>query len=157
MLSVTLRPVSPEDEAFLQGVYASTREQEMAMVPWDEAQKDAFIKMQFAAQQQDYSSRFPEARHSIIVVDDVSAGRLYVAEMEDAIKILDITVLPSHRSRGVGSFLIKELCAAATAARKPLQIYVEGFSPSLRFFERAGFSRVGESGFNLLMEWSPDQ
>jgi GNAT superfamily N-acetyltransferase len=156
MMSVTLRPVCPEDEIFLQEVYGCTREQEMALVPWDETQKDAFIKMQFAAQQRDYSSRFPEARHSIIVVDDVSVGRLYVAEIEDAIKILDITVLPSHRSRGVGSFLIKELCAAATAARKPLRIYVDGFSPSLRFFERAGFSRIGESGFSQLMQWSPD-
>jgi hypothetical protein len=47
----TLRPVQEEDEALLLEIYASTRADEMALVPWNGAQKQAFLHMQFSAQQ----------------------------------------------------------------------------------------------------------
>ena len=39
-IAVTLRPSTPEDDAFLFEVYAGTRREELAQVPWDEAQKE---------------------------------------------------------------------------------------------------------------------
>ena len=48
--SITLRPIGPDDEAFLYRVYASTREEELAPLGWNEAQKTAFLRMQFTAQ-----------------------------------------------------------------------------------------------------------
>ena len=41
--AVTFRPIRPEDEPFLCRLYASTRADEMALVDWDEAQKEAFL------------------------------------------------------------------------------------------------------------------
>jgi hypothetical protein len=47
---VTLRPIGADDLPFLCALYASTREQELAAVAWDPAQKTAFVQMQLAAQ-----------------------------------------------------------------------------------------------------------
>ena len=38
-----LRAVEPGDREFLYRVYASTRTEELAVVPWHEADKDAFL------------------------------------------------------------------------------------------------------------------
>ena len=43
---IELRPVEATDDAFLRDVYASTRATEMAMVPWSDEEKAAFLDMQ---------------------------------------------------------------------------------------------------------------
>src|SRR6202040_3804824 len=55
---ITLRPIRPEDRGFLFRVYASTREEELALTDWDEEQKRAFLEGQFAAQDTWYRERY---------------------------------------------------------------------------------------------------
>jgi len=151
---ITLRPVVAADEPLLLEIYASTRAEEMAMVPWTSEQQDAFVRMQFISQQEHYKKLQPDADHDIILLNGRPVGRLYVARTNERIEIMDITVLPQDRSSGVGSRLIKSLMDEASASR-PLRIYVETFNPSRRLFERLGFKAVDEQGFHLLMEWVP--
>ena len=156
-MSVKTRPICADDDAFLLRVYASTRSEEMALVPWTEAQREAFLKMQFTAQHQHYQSRYANARFEIILLDETPVGRLYVDRAEPEINILDITLLPEYRHRGIGTPMIKALMAEGQAARRAVRIYVDNFSPALRLFERLGFSRIGEYGYSYHMEWRPDR
>ena len=125
------------------------------MVPWTREQQEAFVRMQFAAQQEHYGKLEPDANHDIIMFNGRPVGRLYVARTGDKIEIMDITVLPQERNAGIGSGLIKALMDEATRST-PLRIYVESYNPSLRLFERLGFRPVGDEGVHLLMEWVPD-
>jgi ribosomal protein S18 acetylase RimI-like enzyme len=152
-----LRPAAREDESFLLEVFSSTRAEEMALVPWDEAQKQAFLRMQFTAQQEHYRTHYPEAKHDIILSGDEPVGRLYVDWAKEEIKILDITVLPRHRGSGIGSSVLHDILAEAKKSGRALLIYVETFNPSVRLFERLGFSKIKEDGINFLMRWHPDE
>ncbi len=153
--TVALRPAQPQDEVFLAAVYASTREDELAMTPWDAAQREAFVKFQFEAQQQFYQTEYPQAQHQVILLGDERAGRLYVDRRAGEIRILDLTLLPQHRGRGIGSPLIEQLKGEAAGAGKPLTISLENFNRSRRLFERLGFAPVSENGFHILYEWKP--
>jgi len=153
--SITCRPVGPDDHAFLLEVYGSTRADEMALVPWNDDQKRAFIKMQFTGQQEHYQNTFPTASHEIILLSGRPVGRLYVARLEQEIRIVDITLLPAERNAGIGSFLLSGLLDEARRVDKIVRIYVEKVNPSLRLFERLNFKPVEEHGFHLLLEWSP--
>ena len=150
---VHLRAATEEDDPFLYQVYASTRAEEMARVPWNEAQKAAFLRMQWEAQQLHYRTHNPNSTHDIILLDTETVGRIYVSRRETEIRILDITILPEYRNRGVGTPLIEELMREAALARLPLNIFVESFNPSVRLFERLGFSIRESDGINQLMEW----
>jgi GNAT superfamily N-acetyltransferase len=154
---ITLRPATAADDDFILACYASTRAQEMAQVPWNPEQKEAFIRMQYVAQKQHYAAEWPRAGHDIIYVDKVPVGRIYLDRREDALHILDITVLPQHRNQGTGSTLLRRLLDEAGRVGKPLTIYVENFNPSLRLFERLGFRKDHEKGFHLLMKWQPER
>jgi ribosomal protein S18 acetylase RimI-like enzyme len=153
--AVTLRPVVAEDEPLLLELYASTRAEEMAMVPWTREQQEAFVRMQFNAQQAHYKKIQPDANHDIIMANGRPVGRLYVARTKDCIEIMDITVLPQERNAGIGGSLIRALMDEAESSR-PLRIYVENFNPSLRLFQRLGFKAIEEDGFMLLMAWVPN-
>lgn len=154
-VEITLRPAGESDHDFLLAVYASTRDAEMAMVPWSKDQKEAFVKMQFLAQTEHYAAQHPAARHEIICRDGEPAGRLYLERRTDAFHILDITVLPEHRGAGIGSFILGQVYDEAQASGKPVTIYVESFSPSLQLFRKLGFGTVSETGFHLLLSRPP--
>lgn len=155
--NITLRPVNADDYAFLLEVYGSTRAEEMALVPWTTEQQQAFIRSQFAAQQDHYAKKYPGASHDIIVSGNRRVGRLYVAQLDEEIRIIDITLLPAERNAGIGSYLIQQLLGEANRAGKVTRIYVEEFNPSLRLFERLGFSPSEQHGIHLLMQCNPNQ
>lgn len=152
-MTITLRDIRPEDEAFLLDVYASTRADEMSLVPWTNEQRDAFLRMQFSAQHAHYQDQFPEADYKLILQDDMPVGRIYALRGQEEIRIMDITVLPQYRNSGIGTALIQEIMDEGAQSRRVVSIHVETFNPSLRLFERLGFSVVTQDGINLLLEW----
>jgi GNAT superfamily N-acetyltransferase len=153
-MSIELREETTEDQLFLLEVYASTRAQEMALVPWSDEQRAAFVRSQFDAQHSYYQAQFPDASYQVIMVDGQRAGRVYVLREAEAIRILDLTLLPQHRNAGIGTSLIREILAEADQTGKPVSIWVENFNPSLRLFERLGFVKIQEDGFNCLLKYS---
>jgi len=152
-MTITLRDATAEDEAFLRQVYACTRAEEMALVPWTDEQREAFLRFQFDAQDSYYRSQFPEAAYQIILKDGAPVGRLYVYRNSTDMRILDITILPEHRAAGVGTSLIRDLQAEAEESNQPLNIWVENFNRSQSLFKRLGFLIVQEEGYNNLLEY----
>jgi len=154
MGQVTLRPIVAEDEALLLRVYASTREEELAPVPWSDEQKSGFVAMQFAAQSAHYAEHYAGMSADVIVVDGCDAGRLLVARWAREIRIVDITLLPAFRGRGAGGELLAELIDEATEMDRALSIHVERENRALGLYERLGFRPVGETGAYLRMEFA---
>jgi ribosomal protein S18 acetylase RimI-like enzyme len=152
----TLRPITPEDEGLLYRVYASTRQDELAVADWDDGQKEAFLEMQFAAQHAFYMGQFPQAAFQIILLDGEPIGRLYVDRREDEIRIIDIALLAEHRNRGIGSTFLKDILAEGRQEGLPVRIHVEQYNPALRLYARLGFQKVAEHGIYTLLEWSPE-
>jgi ribosomal protein S18 acetylase RimI-like enzyme len=149
---VELVPVGRRDLEFLYRVYASTRAEELAVVPWDDAQKEAFLRMQFDAQDRWYREQYPRASYEVIVVDGEPAGRLYLHRGDAELRIVDIALLPEHRGNGVGTSLLHDLLAEADTAGKRVTIHVERMNPALRLYQRLGFRVAGEHGVYLLLE-----
>jgi len=143
---LTLRPITPEDEAFLCRVYASTREEELAVVPWDEAQKAAFLQMQFQAQHTFYAANYTRAQFAVILLDDAPVGRLYIDRREHEIRIVDIALLPNYRCQGIGTLLLQEIMAEGASRDVPVTIHVEMNNPALRLYQRLGFQHAADHG-----------
>ena len=150
-----MRPIRARDQAFLYQVYAGTRTKELAPLPWDEAEKAAFLRMQFDAQHKYYTEQFPDARFDVVLDRGRRIGRLYVDRRAGEIRIIDIALLPERRGNGIGGMLMQELLDEAAAAGKPVRIHVEKFNRALGLYQRLGFSQIEDQGVYLLMEWLP--
>jgi ribosomal protein S18 acetylase RimI-like enzyme len=148
---VTLRPATDADYAFMRGLYASAREEEMERFPLDDAQKKAFLDQQFAAQFAHYGIHYPTCERNIVEQDGVPVGRFWVDEWHDQIRIVDIALVPGCRGAGIGSRLLQQLLDRARATNKPVTIHVEAFNPALRLYQRLGFEQVDTNGVYLLM------
>ncbi|MDQ3920687.1 MAG: GNAT family N-acetyltransferase [Acidobacteriota bacterium] len=155
---VELRPASPADYEFLLDVYASTRADELAPVPWEDATKRAFCRQQFDAQHAEYTARYPDAQYDVILIDDQPAGRLWIGRDEEEMRLLDIALLPWAQRRGVGASLVGELIEEARASGKRLRHMVFVLNEGARrLYERLGFVVFEEAGAYLHMEWRPNK
>lgn len=152
-----LRAAGHGDAEVLLRIYASTREEELAQVPWDAATKEAFLRMQFTAQDTYYRATYPGASYDLVVSGEQVLGRLYVDRSLDAWLVLDIALLPEHRGSGIGTLLLSEVLAEADVAGKCVQMHVERFNPAKRLYDRLGFRFLEEQGIYLLLQREPDQ
>lgn len=153
--SITFRPINNEDVEFLYRVYASTREEEMAMTGWSEPQIEEFLQMQFTLQHTQYLQEYKNASFEIILLDKVPIGRLYVDRRKQEIRILDIAFFPEFRGRGIGSQILKELISEADKKKLPLNCHVEHNNPAQKLYERLGFEKKELRGMHYFMERLP--
>jgi ribosomal protein S18 acetylase RimI-like enzyme len=154
MTTLALRPATDTDTEFLIGVYAGAREQELNQVAWDAEQKDAFIRMQFAAQDSYWREQRPAASFDVVLAGGEPAGRLIVDCAEDEIRIVDVALLERFRSQGIGTSLLADVLAEAERSGRRVTIHVECFNLRARaWYERLGFAQIGSTGVYDLMEW----
>src|SRR6266545_1272143 len=154
--ALRLRPAISEDEPFLRNLFATTRADELALMNWDENQKQAFIAMQFNAQSRQYVMSYPRAQNSIVLWNDDPIGRLLLDRGEREFTLVDIALLPTHRGAGIGTHLIEDLLIEAAAAGKPVKLNVWHSNPAKKLYQRMGFSAANnDDDVYCEMCWNP--
>ena len=109
--------------------------------------------MQYQAQTRDYAERLPRAEHFIIEWEGEPAGRLLLNREADALRVVDIAVVPAMRGRGVASTVLKSLISEAEAADIPIRLSVWHDNPAIALYRRLGFRVREESATHVEMEW----
>ena len=156
MNPLTRRGAAPGDEAFLFDLFRVVRGDEFALTGLPPAQIDMLLQMQFRAQSSGYRSQFPDSDHEIILVDGAAAGRIWVRRSPAEFVLVDISLLPAYRNRGIGTALITELIDEARAAGAPLRCSVALTNQgSLRFHQRLGFAVTGQDEVYYDLERKP--
>ena len=125
----------------------------MAQVPWDDAQKAAFLLQQFNAQKHHYEASYPDCQFLVVEIDRGPIGRLYIDRTLDNIHVIDIALIASLRGRGAGRMLLEEILDEARSTGKSVGIYVEQFNPARRLYDRLGFRQMVTAGLYHRMEW----
>ena len=152
---ISLRPVLAEDEPFLFRLYASTREAEIESFGWGDADKDAFMRLQFKAHQHHYATMSPRADQRVILLDGRPVGNLIVIRAQKEIRLAEIALIPEGRNQGVGSRLIRDLAGEATEMGLPLRLHVAKFNQAIQLYRRLGFVLIGDTGTHFFMERGP--
>lgn len=151
---ITLRPATPADEPFQLAVYTAARAEELAAAPWNEAEKEAFLRMQYAAQYQGYTTEYPQAEWYIVQQDGQPIGRLIVDWRAGEVEVMDMALLPEYRNQGIGTELLHTIMATAAQSQRPVRLYVEKNNPgALRLYRRLGFMSIGDIGTHWWLAW----
>ena len=156
MDEIKLRPVRADDEPYLLSLYGDSRRNERLYSTWTDEEWADFMMLQFVAQNTEYNARFPDAEYSIIQSGDVQAGRFWVDESDDEIRLIDITIHSIHQNKQIGTYLVQQLQERAQKAQKPVRhmVFAQNLS-AIRLYERLGFKFVFQQEMYHMMEWSP--
>jgi ribosomal protein S18 acetylase RimI-like enzyme len=154
---ITLRPVADADAEFVYQVYASTRTEELAPLNWSAAEQDAFLRMQFDLRQRDYAARLDPSGHQIILRDDKAVGVIWVSRDRSEIRLADLSLLPAHRGKGLGTRLVRQLIDESERTGKPVRLMVWKMNEqALRLYRQLGFEVAGDTGVHFKLERRPD-
>jgi ribosomal protein S18 acetylase RimI-like enzyme len=91
----------------------------------------------------------------MISIGEQPVGRFFVHRGADAIRVVDLGLLPEYRSQGIGSALLKALLEEADGAGMPIRLHAESFNRAMKLYERLGFHTVRINGIHVEMECAP--
>ena len=151
-MNISLRPYHADDQNFLFKLYAATRQQEISAWGWSGAQQEAFLRMQFNAQQQSYGMTYGDAEHRIVMLDNSPIGRILVQHKSETALLVDIALLPEYRGRGIGGGLLRDLIEHCNKERIAVRLQVLKTNPAQRLYEKLGFRKIGEDELYFQME-----
>ena len=152
-LGLSLRPMTDDDLPFVADLYASTRTDELSGTGWPPEMQQAFLRQQHDAQHRHYRMHYPGAEWLVVELSGAAVGRLYLFEQEQEMSIIDISLVPAARGRGLGGALMEDLMAAAASAGRSVSLHVERTNPALRLYQRLGFALVEDKGVYLQLSW----
>lgn len=150
-----LRGATVADLPWLRVLYASTRADEMAGVPWPDAVKRAFLDGQFALQHRHYMAHFAAADFLVIESSLGPQGRLYLRRSLPEHLLVDISLFPSFRGSGLGTALVQAAQQDAARSGRDLCLHVHPANErAQRLYRRLGFLPGGEAGTgHLCLRW----
>jgi ribosomal protein S18 acetylase RimI-like enzyme len=147
--------VMPDDEPFLQELYAETRDDLNEFIS-DESQLRKLLAMQYSGQKATYSAEFPNAVDQIVLLDGDPVGRLLLDHRQDSTHGVDIAILKSARNLGVGSAVLSRLFEECSKKGVRFTLSVVKNNPAIRLYERLGCRIGGDHVTHLSMTWRPD-
>lgn len=154
--TVVLRPEREEDRDFRFALFRQSRPPEWATAALAPDVLDEVMHLQFRAQTVGYAGQFPRARFDIVEQGGVPIGRIVVDREPGAIHVVDQAIVPSRRSRGIGTAIMRSLMAEAAGRGVPVNLEVgDSNDPSLRLYLRLGFAVVEELSMYLSLAWTP--
>lgn len=153
--SIELRPATQADQPFLLLLYLSTRGAQFRLHGCDPNTEALLLELQFKAQQTDYRLQHPEAEITIIVEQDRPIGRLCVDYRMSEVRVVDLSLLPEYRGRGIGRGLLRGLQAHGQRLDLPVRLRVLLGNPAQRLCQRCDFVMQGLDGLYAAMEWHP--
>jgi ribosomal protein S18 acetylase RimI-like enzyme len=149
-LTVTLRTAIADDRPFLARLFAACRADDFA--PLGEPTANRLLQTQFDGQYASYHEQFDPAGDHIIMLHAEPIGRIWVNSQPDAWRLVDIALLPEHRSQGVASTLLRDLLDQAKANSATVRLYVRTDNVGAqRLYERLGFTVTESMGSDLQM------
>lgn len=153
---VALRRERQEDRDFLVFLFISTRWEELMATGWTDEEKIGFLSQQFQFQDAHYSRYYAETARGIVEENGQPIGRLYLYRSPSDHRIVDVSLIPAARNRGIGEALLRLVHDEAKEVPVKVSIHVEHFNPARRLYERLGFGEVSRDGVYAKMEWYPE-
>ncbi len=141
------RAARPDEWEWLFQLHRATMREgfEILYEPWDDArQRSAF------------NNRDPRNHVEVIEVDGVAAGAIHSrTDPDGSLYIQLVEVLPSHQSKGVGTYVLSAAIGGAEQAGRDTTLETHKRNPAKRLYERLGFVVEGETETHLLMRRRP--
>ena len=149
-----LRPCAASDDAFLYALFATTWQSEVAALP-NQNLAQHVLRIQHIAQERRFESRYPGYDRFVVLSGDEPAGRLYVFDKGSTMHVVDLTLAVEHRSKGLGSQILRDLFEVAAEQDKTVTMRVSRRNrQATDLATNLGFRLVNVDDLDHYFEWS---
>lgn len=104
-----------------------------------------------AAERQRFDEITRVEDHSVLELDGVPIGCICLKKSAVELRLIRLFILPEFQNRGFGTQILKDVLQMAASDHLPIRLRVLRVNPARRFYERHGFSVVGENETHYTM------
>lgn len=136
---LSIRPSTPADKAFIEGLFRSTRE-DLQNIDAEPDLIESVMEMQLDAQTTGHGDMFPNAMYFIIEKLGEPIGRLTIDFGSNEIRVVNIAFISETRGRGYGEGVFRALQVAAESTAAPLVVIAHMQNPGMKsLYLKLGF------------------
>ncbi|MCC6743751.1 MAG: GNAT family N-acetyltransferase [Acidobacteria bacterium] len=150
---VRVRHADEADSGLLYELFKSVRGKELEVAGLPASSLEHLLRIQHDAQRRSYQMAFPDLEVRIVEIGGKSCGQIALSTTDDAVHLVDVSIAPAERGRGVGNCLVRLVCEDAAARDLPVKLHVAAGNPARRLYERIGFRLTKEDAIYDSMEW----
>jgi len=151
---IEARAPRDSDADFLARLYASTR-LDLHSNTADPAFVASLIAMQQRLQGAGYRRDFPDASYLLLERCGAPCGRMVVGAVANALRLIDIALLPQVRGQGLGRHILGALQRWAASQGMPLTLAVHHTNPAARrLYLALGFQSHSRTAFAEHLVWN---
>lgn len=148
-----LRAIAAGDQAFIDALYRSTRD-DLAAMEIEESFLAQLIRLQQEAQAQGVRRTFPQAQYFLLERDGEPVGRLVIEATAERVHLVDLALAPAFRNLGAGSAVLRALQSLAEQRGQPATLSVTlANSAARRLYGRLGFVVTDSDPLQERMRW----
>lgn len=140
------RPATAGDRQLLFELFYSALTPEDALLELPESEREPLLRSKFNSREKQFRKDYPLADFDVLTVDGKPAGNLYIDRGDDEFVLIDISLLPPFRNRGIGTAVVGRLLEDAGRLVLPVRARVRHHSPAWHLWRRLGFEQVGDDG-----------
>ena len=97
-----------------------------------------------AWQRSDFDARFRTCAVSVIEIDGLPAGALWLQSQPDSVHIVELQLAPEKQGNGVGTAVVEYVIQQAASISRAVTLSVVPANPrAQRLYERLGFEVIG--------------
>jgi ribosomal protein S18 acetylase RimI-like enzyme len=148
-----LRREGSDDAEFLRQLFYAVRSPEFGIAGWPEDLLRDFLAMQERMQWTHYDRVYERLERWIVEREGRPVGRLYIATEPDALRVVEISVMPENRGCGLGSALLQGVLTQASTAGLDVVLSVDRGNTAEKLYRRMGFDVVRDEGTKTGMRW----
>jgi ribosomal protein S18 acetylase RimI-like enzyme len=146
-MEFSLRPATDADYAWMWALKRATLRGyvEQTWGSWDDP-----------AQERHFRAGFHPGMLSAIVAGGRDVGLLHVERGPTEIFLANIQIQPASQNLGLGSAVVRAVCAEAQVKKIPVRLQVIRVNPARALYERLGFRVVKETATHTHLVWRAD-
>jgi GNAT superfamily N-acetyltransferase len=102
-----------------------------------------------------HRSRFEAQPIRAIVIDDQRIGTICIESLPQYAWLSEFYILPALQKQGLGSLVLREVCAGADGEGRCLRLQHLLWNPAASLYRRFGFREICRTELNAVMERAP--
>jgi ribosomal protein S18 acetylase RimI-like enzyme len=155
MKDILLKERTENDSEFFIKLFGEIKSSELFLDSWPEPVRCQMINMQYNAFMQSITTEFPHHIDYLIWHQSEKAGRLQLDKNKEAYRIINISLLPAFRNKGIGTRIINDILIEANRKGIPVFLEVDRINPAQNLYFRLGFKVIQQDEIKYSMKYTP--
>ncbi len=154
-MNTCLRKRKGHDANFILTLFCEVKATELYADSWPQQIRERLVAQQFTAFEQSVQNRYPSSEDYIIVHDSERVGRLQINNDVQSIRVINLSLLPAYRNKGIGADILKGIIREADSTGREVLFEVDKVNPAATLYRRLGFEACKEDALKYVMRYAP--